>query len=196
LRNNLIKAKDLLSAAGWSVKDGILQNEKGQPFTFEILLVEKGFERIVAPFVHNLEKLGMKVNYRIVDVALYQQRVDVFDYDIIINSYGQSQSPGNELFGYWHSSSATKEGSNNVIGLQNPVVDALIEKVVYAPNRQSLVTATHALDRVMLYGEYMLPNWYIASHRIAYWDKFGQPSTRPLYYDVMGWMLDTWWIKK
>lgn len=195
LRDNLVKAKNLLTAAGWNLKDGILQNAQGQKFNFEVLLNEKGFERIVAPFAHNLEKLGIKVSYRTVDPALYQQRLDSFDYDMTVVVFAQSQSPGNELMSMWHSSSAKQEGSNNSAGLQNPVVDALIEKVVYAPNRHSLLTAVHALDRVMLYGEYVVPNWFTPVHRIAYWNKFGQPKTRPTYYQAASWMLETWWKK-
>lgn len=195
LRDNLVKAKNLLTAAGWNLKEGILQNAQGQKFSFEVLLNEKGFERIVAPFAHNLEKLGIKVTYRTVDPALYQRRSDTFDYDMTIVVFGQSQSPGNELMSMWHSSSVKQEGSDNAAGIQNPVVDALIEKVVYAPNRQSLLTAVHALDRVMLYGEYVVPNWFTPVHRIAYWDKFGQPKTRPLYYQAAAWMLETWWKK-
>ncbi|MEN9848442.1 MAG: hypothetical protein RL368_1182 [Pseudomonadota bacterium] len=195
LRDNLVKAKNLLTAAGWNLKDGILQNAQGQKFNFEVLLNEKGFERIVAPFAHNLEKLGIKVSYRTVDPALYQQRLDSFDYDMTVVVFAQSQSPGNELMSMWHSSSAKQEGSNNSAGIQNPVVDALIEKVVYAPNRHSLLTAVHALDRVMLYGEYVVPNWFTPVHRIAYWNKFGQPKTRPTYYQAASWMLETWWKK-
>lgn len=195
LRDNLVKAKNLLTAAGWNLKDGILQNAQGQKFTFEVLLNEKGFERIVAPFAHNLEKLGIKVTYRTVDPALYQQRLDSFDYEMTVVVFGQSQSPGNELMAMWHSSSAKQEGSNNSAGIQNPVVDALIEKVVYAPNRQSLLNAVHALDRVMLHEEYVVPNWFTPVHRIAYWNKFGQPKTRPLYYQAAAWMLETWWKK-
>jgi microcin C transport system substrate-binding protein len=172
-----------------------LQNAQGQKFNFEVLLNEKGFERIVAPFAHNLEKLGIKVSYRTVDPALYQQRLDSFDYDMTVVVFAQSQSPGNELMSMWHSSSAKQEGSNNSAGIQNPVVDALIEKVVYAPNRHSLLTAVHALDRVMLYGEYVVPNWFTPVHRIAYWNKFGQPKTRPTYYQAASWMLETWWKK-
>ena len=195
LRDNLVKAKNLLTAAGWNLKDGVLQNAQGQKLSFEVLLNEKGFERIVAPFAHNLEKLGIKVTYRTVDHALYQQRLDSFDYDMTVVVFGQSQSPGNELMSMWHSSSAKQEGSNNSAGIQNPVVDALIEKVVYAPNRHSLLTAVHALDRVMLSGEYLVPNWFTPVHRIAYWNKFGQPKTRPTYYQAAQWMLETWWKK-
>lgn len=193
LRANLRKAKTLLAEAGWTIKAGVLQNASGLTLTFELLLDQRGFERVVAPFAKNLERLGIKATYRTVDAALYQQRQDTFNFDMIVTVFGQSQSPGNELMNMWHSSSANQEGSNNLLGLQDPVVDALIKKVIYAPNRQALVTATHALDRVMLWGWYVVPNWYIDVHRIAYWDKFGQPSTQPLYYLPEDWVIKTWW---
>jgi len=193
LRANLRKAKDILQQAGWSYRDGALRNAKGEPFRFSIILRQKGFERIVAPFARNLAKLGIEVDYRTVDSALYQQRMDKFDFDMVVAGFGQSQSPGNELINMFHSSSADKEGSFNLIGIKNPVVDALVEKVVYAKNRQTLVTAVHALDRVLLYGYYLIPQWYIGSHRVAYWNHFGMPKTLPLYYDPTSWMLATWW---
>jgi microcin C transport system substrate-binding protein len=193
LRDNLRQAQKLLTAAGWHLQDGVLQNEAGIKLEFEVLLAQRGFERILAPFARNLAKLGIKLNYRTVDVALYQRRQDTFDFDMVVTIFGQSQSPGNELRAMWHSSSAEQEGSNNLIGLKNPLVDVLIEKVIYAPDRQALVAAVHALDRVMLAGEYVVPNWYTGRHRIAYWDKFGQPLKQPLYYQAENWMMTTWW---
>ena len=196
LRNNLLEAKKLLEQAGWRVKDGALRNAQGQPFEFQVLLAQKSFERIMAPYAANLAKLGIKASYRTVDTALYQRREETRDFDILVESFGQSQSPGNEQINMWHSSVADKEGSGNYIGIKDPVVDAMIEKVVYAPDRKSLVTATRALDRVLLHGEYVVPNWYGATHRIAYWDKFGFPKTLPLYYAATEWMLKTAWAKK
>jgi len=193
LRHNLRKAKALLQQAGWNYSDGALRNAEGEPFRFSIILRQKGFERIVAPFARNLSKLGIAVDYRTVDSALYQQRMDKFDFDMVVAGFGQSQSPGNELMNMFHSSSADKEGSFNLIGIKNPVVDALVERVVYAKDRQALVTAVHALDRVLLYGYYLIPQWYIGSHRVAYWNHFGMPKTLPLYYDPTSWMLATWW---
>ncbi len=113
----------------------------------------------------------------------------------MVHSFRQSQSPGNELRNLWNSAVADQEGSNNVMGLKDPVVDALIDKVIYASNRKQLVTAARALDRVLLHGEYIVPNWYIDTHRIAYWDKFGHPPTLPLYYQADPWVLQTWWRK-
>lgn len=195
LRDNLRKAKALLEEAGWKLKDGVLQSADGRRLEFEVMLAQKGFERILAPFAHNLGKLGVKAHYRTVDVALYQRRTDTFDFDMMVESFGQSQSPGNELMSLWHSSAADQEGSNNSIGIKDPVVDALIEKLIYAPDRQHLISAARALDRVLLHGEYLVPNWYIGAHRVAHWDKFGFPERLPLYFGADGWMLRTAWRK-
>ena len=197
LRDNLRQAKALLAEAGWTVRDGRLRNAAGQPFEFEVLLIsaQKGFDRILAPYAHNLERLGVRMTYRAVDSALYQRRTDQFDFDVTVASFGESQSPGNELLSRFHSSSADQEGSDNIMGLKDPVVDALIEKVIYAPDRRRLVTAVHALDRVLLHGDYLVPNWYIATHRVAYWDRFGIPAKLPLYYNADSWMRMTWWKK-
>lgn len=195
LRKNLRKAKALLQQAGWRYSDGALRNDKGEPLRFSILLRQKGFERIVAPFARNLSKLGIQVDYRTIDPALYQRRMDKFDFDMVVAGFPQSQSPGNELMSMFHSSAANKEGSFNLMGIKSPVVDALVEKVIYAKNRKTLVTAVHALDRVLLYGHYLIPHWYIGSHRVAWWDKFAMPKKLPLYYDPTNWMLATWWMK-
>ncbi len=195
VRQNLRLAKKLLQEAGWSIKDGVLQNGQGRAFTFEVVLAQKGFERILAPYAKSLKKLGIIMKYRTVDVALYQRRSDSFDFDMMVSSFSQTQSPGNELLNYWHSSVADQEGSRNLIGLKDPVVDALIEKVIHAKNRKQLLAATRALDRVLLHGEYMVPNWFIDSHRVAYRQKFSYPETLPLYYGADSWVLKTWWHK-
>ena len=195
LRRNLRQAKALLEEAGWRYRDGALRNERGEPLAFEVMLGQKGFERIMAPFARNLARLGIRMTYRTIDASLYQRRADTFDYDMMVTTFGQSQSPGNELMNMFHSSSADQEGSRNSIGLKDPVVDALIGKIIYAPDRAALVTAAHALDRVLLHGEYVVPNWYIDRHRVAYWDRFGFPDTLPLYYNATPWVLATWWRK-
>ncbi|WP_459872209.1 extracellular solute-binding protein [Endothiovibrio diazotrophicus] len=195
LRKNLRKAKQLLDQAGWKLRDGVLVNEQGERLSFEVILVQKGFERIVAPFAANLKKLGVEVSYRTVDLSLYERRVESFDYDMIVSGWGVSASPGNEQFGSWHSRSADQHGSRNLVGVKSPVVDALVDKLVYAPDRKALVAAAKALDRVLLWGDYVVPQWYIPYFRIAYWDKFGLPKTLPLYYGAESWMLTTWWAK-
>ena len=202
LRSHLLQAKNLLTEAGWRLQDGILQKEvvsdTGQPETlkleFEVMLTKQGFERILAPFEHNLNKLGIKINYRSIDTAVYQKKQDEFQYDMLVTVFSSSQFPGNELMNLWHSASANQTGSGNLMGLHDPVVDELIEKVVYANTRAKLVTAIRALDRVMLHQEYVVPNWFINTHRVAFWDKFGQPSTYPLYYQPDDWVIQTWWM--
>jgi microcin C transport system substrate-binding protein len=195
LRKNLIEARDLLADAGWTIQDGVLKNSKGEVFELNFLLVQNGFDRIIAPYAHNLKKLGINTNYRKVDSSLYKSRLDKFDFDMVVTSFSSSVSPGNEMMNMFDSASADVKGSNNLPGIANPVVDALVQDVISAEDREQVVTAARALDRVLLYGEYLVPNWYINVHRIAYWDKFGIPKTQPLYYDPTNWLLKAWWIK-
>jgi len=195
LRKNLIQARDLLADAGWTIQDGVLKNAKGEAFTLDILLVQNGFDRIIAPYAHNLKKLGIETTYRKVDSSLYKRRMDTFEFDMVVNSFPSSVSPGNELMNMFYSTSATMKGSRNMPGINDPVVDALVMEIIQAKNREQVVIASRALDRVLLYGEYLVPNWYINVHRVAYWNKFGIPKTQPLYYDPVNWMLKTWWIK-
>ncbi|MEO5348971.1 MAG: extracellular solute-binding protein [Magnetococcus sp. YQC-3] len=195
LRNNLRKASELLKAAGWQVgKEGLLINAAGQPFKIEMLLASPAFERVMAPYAANLKKLGVELNYRTVDLSLYQRRMESFDYDMIVHTFGQSQSPGNEQRDMWHSSSADINGSRNAIGLKDPVVDALVERIIYAETRAALVTACHALDRVLLAGSYLVPNWHLDYHRVAYWSQLQHPEKRPLYYTAESWLL-AWWMR-
>ena len=195
LRKNLVQARDLLKEAGWTIQDGVLKNQQGEKFVLDILLVQGGFDRIIAPYAHNLKKLGIETNYRKVDSSLYKRRMDTFEFDMVVNSFSSSVSPGNELMNMFHSSSAELKGSNNLPGISSPVIDALVLAIIQAKNREEVVMASRALDRVLLYGEYLVPNWYINVHRVAYWDKFGVPETQPLYYDPISWLLKTWWVK-
>lgn len=195
LRNNLLKARDLLIEAGWNVKNGKLTNSQGTVFSFEIMLVSPSFERVMAPYVKNLQKLGIDVSYRTIDPALYQRQLNVFDYDMVVTVFGQSQSPGNEQRDYWHSSTADREGSRNLIGLKDPAVDSLVDKIIYAQTQEELQAACRALDRVLLHGYYVVPNWYLDRHRITYWNKFSRPEKLPLYYSPEQ-LLMTWWLKR
>jgi microcin C transport system substrate-binding protein len=196
LRDNLKKARDLLAEAGWTVQDGVLKNAQGEVFEIDVLLVQKGFDRIFAPYAHNLKKLGIDMNYRTVDDSLYKRRMDNFEFDMVVTSFPQSVSPGNELMNMFHSRAAEMNGSRNLPGIADPVVDALIEKIINAEDREQLVVTAHALDRVLLHGEYLVPNWYIDAHRIAYRDKFNMPQTLPLYFEPVSWLLKTWWAKE
>ena len=195
LRNNLIQARDLLAKAGWTIQDGVLKNQQGEVFNLDILLVQPGFDRIIAPYAHNLKKLGIETSYRKVDSSLYKRRLDTFEFDMVVTSFSSSVSPGNELMNMFHSTSAELNGSNNLPGISSAVVDALVLNIVQAKDREEVVIASRALDRVLLYGEYLVPNWYINVHRVAYWDKFGVPETQPLYYEPISWLLKAWWIK-
>ncbi len=196
LRGNLIQARDLLRDAGWTIQDGVLKNQQGERFILDIVLVQKGFERIIAPYAHNLKKLGIETKFRTVDLSLYMRRLDTFDFDMVVTSFVTSVSPGNELMTMFHSSGANLKGSNNLPGINNPVVDSLVTRIIQAENRQQVVTASRALDRVLVNGEYLVPNWFIDFHRIAFWNKFGIPDTVPLYFDPTSWLLKTWWIDK
>ena len=195
LRKNLKQARDLLKQAGWSIKDGVLKNDKGVIFSLDVLLVQKGFDRILAPYARNLKKLGIEMNYRTVDSSLYKRRIDTYDFDMVVTSYPASMSPGNELKSRFHSQAVNTKGARNLSGIDHPVVDALIEQVLNSENRSQLLIASRALDRVLLFGEYLVPNWYIDKHRIAYRNIFEFPETLPLYYDPMTLLIKTWWKK-
>ncbi len=194
LRENLKQARDLLEAAGWSISDGVLKNKKGEVFTVDVLLVQKGFDRILAPYARNLKKLGIEMNYRTVDSSLYKRRIDNYDFDMVVTSFSASMSPGNELKNRFHSQAVNTKGSSNLPGIADSVVDALIERVVNAEDRAQLLVASRALDRVLLFGEYLVPNWYIDKHRIAYRNIFAYPETLPLYYDPITLLVKTWWV--
>jgi len=179
-RENLRRAFELLEEAGWVVRDMKLVNsETGKQMRFEIMLVSKSFERVVLPFVRNLKRLGIDVNVRTVDSSQYINRLRRFDFDVIVFGIGQSESPGNEQRAYWSSAAADSPGARNVAGIKNPVIDELIELVISAPSRESLVARTRALDRVLLNGHYLIPNWHLASDRILYWDRYSRPAVTP-----------------
>lgn len=192
LRDNMREAVKLMQQAGWTVKDGKLVNDKGETLKAEFLLVQPDFERIVLPYIDNLKKIGVDASARIVDTSQYKRRTDDFDYDIIIDGFGQSHSPGNEQRDNWGSEAAKRPGSQNSVGIQNPAIDALIERVIAATNREDLVAATRALDRALLWGFYVVPQWYYPFDRIATWDVFGRPAKLPSQSPAS--VLQTWWI--
>lgn len=194
LRANLLEAKKILEAAGWAVQNGVLTHADGRTFQFEILLVSTSFERVMAPYVQNLQKLGIQATYRTIDPALYTRRLNTFDFDMVVNVFGQSQSPGNEQRDYWHSSLADREGSRNLIGLKNPAADAMVERIIYTDSQEELTAACRALDRILWYGYYVVPNWYLDHHRVTYRTIFARPQNLPLYYSPLQ-ALMTWWIK-
>jgi microcin C transport system substrate-binding protein len=190
-RANLAQAAKLLAEAGYTPKDGVLTNAKGQKLEFEILLNGPIWDRIVQPYKTALERLGMRVSIRQVDSAQYQRRLDQFDFDLIVHLIAQSESPGNEQRTFWGSEAADKPGSRNVLGIKNPVIDKLVEKVIFAKDREDLVAATRALDRVLLWNHYVVPQWYMGKERIAYWDMFAGPANPPSRGTDF---LRTWWF--
>ncbi|HOB60880.1 MAG TPA: extracellular solute-binding protein [Candidatus Competibacteraceae bacterium] len=191
LRANLQQAMKLLQAAGWVFRDRKLVNGKtGEPFRFELLIDDPTWERIALPFARNLERLGIEMNVRSVDSAQYENRLRDFDFDMVVYVWGQSLSPGNEQREFWSSAAADQSGSRNIIGLKNPAIDRLVEQVIAAPDRTSLVTRVRALDRALQWSFLVIPHWHISQSRIAFWDKFGYPAVTPL----QGVQLDAWWV--
>lgn len=219
MRANLRKATELLKAAGWTVSDqvvndpdcgffcGLLQsvglssakservlrNKDGKPFEVEFLVGQPAFERIILPYIEDLKKLGIRSTLRTVDSTQYEQRERSFNFEIIVENFGQSLSPGNEQRDYWGSDAAKVEGSSNTIGIQSKAIDRLIDKIVFATDRADLVAATKALDRVLLWSHFVVPQWHYPFERIAYWNKFGRPDKLP---SLTAGFLQTWWVDK
>ncbi|GAB2598881.1 extracellular solute-binding protein [Nitrincola alkalisediminis] len=191
MRLQIRKGLHLLADAGWTLDKGVLRNAQGEPFRFEILLIQREFERIVNPFIRNLERMGITVTIRVVDISQYINRLRDYDFDMVVSSLGQSNSPGNEQREFWHSESADRPGSRNLIGIKNPAVDHLVEQLIQAPDRESLVLRARALDRVLQWNHYVIPQYHINAYRVAYWNKFGIPEVRPKY--ALG--FDTWWVE-
>lgn len=195
LRANLLQAKALLKEAGWDYRDGALRNAKGEPFTLEIIDDQGAMSRIISVYVRNLQKLGIQVNQRTADYALIQRRMDEFDFDMTSINFGAFTSPGNELFDRFGSKAADEKGSSNVWGLKDPAVDKLVEAVVNATTWKDLITASRALDRVLLHKYIVVPHWYSGTHRVAYSNRFGIPETVPKYYQADPYVISTWWEK-
>jgi microcin C transport system substrate-binding protein len=196
LRDNLRQARELLAQAGWVYRDGALRNTQGEPFRMEMMLHERFEERVSAAYARNLEKLGIQLDYRVYDAALAQRKEENFDYDMVWGLMGGSQSPGNELFDYFGSVSRDQAGSNNVMGVADPVVDGLIARIVQAERREDLVALVRVLDRVLRLGYYMVPHFHSNSHRVSYRRTLGQPSVLPRYYSIEEWAVKTWWMKQ
>ncbi len=190
-REQLREAFRLLKDAGWEIKGKALTNARGEPFEFEVLLSDPNWERITLPYVKNLERLGITAKVRTVDSAQNRKREDAFDFDMTVAVFGQSQSPGNEQRDFWHSAVADEHGSRNLMGIKDPVVDALIDLVIEAPDREALIQRTRALDRVLLWGHYLVPHWHLGKWWLAYWDKFDRPKKLPPFSPGFP---DIWWI--
>ena len=181
-RDNLKRARDLLAAAGYG--DG------GKVLDVEILNFESGFERIIIPYIENLKRIGVNASLRGVDPAQYERRMKAFDFDMAIERYSLRLTPGVEIKSYWGSDAAAMDGSFNLSGIKDPVIDALIDKVVEAKSRAELVTAARAIDRVLRAGHYWVPQWYKPVHTVAFWDEFSRPAVKPKYDEGV---IETWW---
>jgi microcin C transport system substrate-binding protein len=190
IRARLRQAIGLLRDAGWTFKNGKLVDAKGGQMTAEFLLFEASFQRIIGPYQQNLKRLGIDARIRIVDSANFKYRMDHFDFDIIIQRFAQTLTPGIEQRGYFGSEFANVPGARNLSGISDPAVDALIGRMLAAESRPALVTATRALDRVLMWRRYTVPQWYKGSHNVAYWDKYDRPERKPPY--ARG-VIDTWW---
>ncbi len=190
MRHEMREALALLKAAGWVLESTKLVNtQTREPLRFEILLQQKGLERVLQPFIQNLAKIGVHADIRLIDTAQYKNRLDNFDFDMTTFVLSQGLSPGHELYDYFHSASAKTPGSQNYAGIRHPAVDALIEKAVQAENESQQITALKALDRVLLWNHYIVPNWHLNYYRIAWWNRFGRPAQQPPY--TLG--IENWW---
>lgn len=191
-RKNQQAAMKLLIAAGYTLgPDRVLKNAAGEPLVAEFLIDGDTFERIILPYVKDLETLGIKASVRVVDSSQYKQREDKRDFDVIVDNFAQSNSPGNEQRQFWGPAAADKDGSRNTIGIKNPAIDKLIDKVVFAKDRAELVAATKALDRVLLWNFYVVPHWHYPFERLAYWDMFSRPAKLPSQTSAP---MQTWWL--
>ncbi len=192
-RDNLRRAVQLFKEAGWVSRGGKLVSEKtGEQFRIEFLGRDPSDERVTAPFMDNLRRLGIDATLRVVDTSQYVNRYENFDYDAVTAVLGQSLSPGNEQRDFFSSAAADVPGSRNKSGIKNSVIDALVDKVIFATDREDLIAATHALDRVLLWDYYIVPHWHLPKIWIAYWNKFGIPSSQPSYIGVD---TESWWIE-
>jgi microcin C transport system substrate-binding protein len=196
LRANLRRARDLLAAAGWNIQGGVLRNSSGEAMVIEYLDSNEGGARVVAPWARNLEKLGVQLNYRAVDFALYQQRLSKFEFDIISLAYGGTHNPGQEYAEMFGSKASVTEDSGNMAGVSNPAVDAIIARMTSAKTKADLLPACRALDRVISHSHYLIPQWTASTHRMAFNDRrLARPALTPPYSTGEGWAIFNWWAR-
>ncbi len=186
----LKRAYELLKAAGWSLKDHKLVDAQGTQFSFELLLDDPRFERITLPYAQQLGRLGIDAHVRTVDPSQYQHRMDSFDYDMTEVIFGESESPGNEQLDYWSCKAAHSEGSGNLMGVCSPAINSVLTKIISAQSKEQLVPAVRALDRMLLWGWYLVPQFYLNQFWVAYWDRFGFPD-KPVRTGVQ---FNSWWV--
>ena len=196
LRANLRKAKDLLAAAGWTIQAGVLRNGQGQPMVLEYMDSGESGQRVVAPWQRNLQKLGIELRFRAVDFALYQQRLQKFDFDITSIAYQGTNNPGQEFADLFGSAAADQEDSGNLPGVKSRAVDAFVKAMVSAKTQEALLPACHALERAIAHGHYLIPQWSASTHRMAYnaW-RLERPQVVPPYSSGEAWVIDSWWAR-
>ena len=194
LRENLRRAQKLLADAGWTVQNGTLRNAQGQPFVLEYLDSNEGGARVVTPWMRNLEKLGITLRFRPVDFALYQQRLQKFDFDVTTIAYAGTANPGQEYADLFGSQAADTEDSGNLAGVKSPAVDAILSHMVGAKTQPDYLAACHALERVITHSHVFIPQWFSGTHRMAYnaW-RLERPTVTPPYFRGETWAIDTWW---
>ncbi|MGH6741598.1 MAG: ABC transporter substrate-binding protein, partial [Bradyrhizobium sp.] len=192
-RRWLRRAAQLLNEAGFELKGGKRTTPDGKPITIEFLIDEPTFTPHHLPYIKSLGTLGIAANLRVVDPVQYRARVDNFDFDITVERFSFSATPGDSLRTYFSSQAATTKGSQNLAGIADPAVDALVDRIISAKTRAELITACKALDRIIRAGRYWIPHWYKASHWIAYWDVFGHPGSKPRYSSGIP---ETWWYDR
>ncbi|RIX76056.1 extracellular solute-binding protein [Acidovorax cavernicola] len=194
LRDNLRRARDLLHEAGWDYRDGALRNAQGQPMVLSYLDSREGGIRTVSPWVRNLEKLGVRLNFNAVDYALYQQRMDQFDFDIVTINFQGTHNPGQEMLEIFGSKAADVEGSGNFTGVKSPAIDDLLGRVIGATSKEELLPACRALDRVVMHSHLLIPQWTMTAHRIVYdaW-RTSHREPMPPYALAEEWAMLTWW---
>ena len=194
LRGNLKKAQALLKAAGWSVQDGVLKNAKGQPFELEYLASDDGGVRTTMPWVRNLEKLGVKLSVRVVDFALYQEKLRNFDFDVVTLAFGGTHTPGAEYADLFGSEAAKTPDSGNYFGVSNPAIDDVLKHLVQADNKSDFLTACRALERLVVHSHLMVPQWSGNSHRIVYnQQRLAYKAPMPAFAEGEDWVLSSWW---
>jgi len=190
IRPQLAEALKILNQAGWTLKDGRMTDAQGRPLAFTLLLSSASLNRVVLPLKNNLAKLGVAMDIALADSTQYVNRMRAFDYDMIIRKIPQSSSPGNEQRSFWTAAAADLPGSRNYAGVKDPVVDALVDAIIAAPDRAELITRCRALDRVLLWGAYVIPGWYSSTTRVAYWDRFARSAVLP----ATGLDIHSWWV--
>jgi microcin C transport system substrate-binding protein len=185
------QAIPLLKAAGWEIRNGKMTDKAGRKLAFEILLNDAAFEKMALPVKQNLDRIGIDMTIRTVDTSQYQRRTDTYDFDMIIDLWAESLSPGNEQRDYWGSRAADVQGGRNTIGIKDPAIDHLVALIIAAPDRDSLVTRTRALDRVLCWHMFVIPQFYSGKALVAYWNRFGRPD-KTAKYDPLA--FDSWWV--